>query len=857
MIFHKSLSKKKGAAYSFFSGLSASFVPAVLIVLFLSIFMTVSPVFNFIDVNSGSITIGSNDAAAKARESFKFFVFDIIDSSFTLYLILGVLGILAIFTAVRIFSFICDKRTVNVYYSLGIKRSVLFISKYFSGALLLCSATAIAVILSYIANLIFLGASWQLSLVLLHFYCGISVFLLICYSITAAVFSSVGTVSEAIVYSVAVLFAPTIIIFITENIIAAFLPSSTLNMYFEFFNDSRHNRYYDTSLLEATASYNPVLFFAEELKNFSRADLEKGEIFLTYAKSGWVFPNIFLPVPWFIIAVAVGALGAVLFRRIKAENCGFLNTNKLLSNLTIFELCLFGSSILLSEMEWNGIGITVGIGIAAAFGLYLIAEIFLKRNFIKILKALYKFVAHMAVIAIIFTVCATGAFGYGEYIPDKAKIESVEIALPLSYSQITTKEMSFGGIFDGFTRIYDQFHPCFMPKMTDSDDIDTVMEINRKINQIEKEGGPDNQVIIRYNLKNGGYSERRHILTANEEYELLFELFDTKAYKNELKRLIYESDGVEELKEEFNRYGWVDDASVKALAFLYEYSEVTARTSSLQENRVLDLTEEEFTRLKDAVYKDLSAQKGKEYLKAEHRQLGILSFGINEKATQIEGINNYTGNIVFEEEMTTPALPDVTVPEDENEEIFPEDIIFPEEEQTPSLYSDENNIPYNAFGGLEYNSDYDVLVTENMTNTLQVLESIGLKDCFVSQLTIESVSFGKYNPTKFFGTSNTDSIIREFFSYPILKDDYIYQYENDKDFIFEDHYAENKITDKEKIKNLDSLMKLHEFTFDSGYICLVKYTDDLYCIRYLSEEDAPEYVKNFNYKMDSEDLYYW
>ncbi len=855
MIFRKSLSKKKGAAYSFFSGLSASFVPAVLITVFLSLFMTLSPVITFIEVNGGRIDIGSNESAS-ARESFKFFVFDIIDSSFTLYLIFGILGILAIFCAVRIFSFICDKRTVNVYYSLGIKRSSLFLSKYFSGALLLCCATAAAVILSYIANVIFVGASWQLSLVLLHFYCGISVFLLICYSITAAVFSSVGTVIEAIVYSAAVLFAPTIIIFITEYIIAAFLPSSTLNMHFEYFNDNGRTYNYDASLLEATASYNPVLFFTEELKSFSRADLEKGEIFLTYAKSGWMFPNILIHIPWFVIAVAAGAVGSVLFRRIKAENCGFLNTNKLLSNLTIFELCLFGCCILLPEMEWNGVGITVGVGIGAAFVLYLIAEVFLKRNFIKILKSLYKFVAHIGVIAIIFTICATGAFGYGEYIPDVSKIESVEITVPLSYSQITTKNMSYGWMFDSFIKMYDQHRPCFMPVMTDSEDINTVIELNRKLNQIENDEGIRNQVIIRYNLKSGGYSERRHILTSEEEFRLLFTLFDTKAYEAELNRLFNVPYTVEDLKAQQSRYGWVEESEIKKLAFNYEYSRVTARPLSLQESRGLSLTEEDFGLLKNAVYKDLSAQTGTEYLTATHRQLGVLSFGTNEKAYMIEGVNGYSANNYYNEEVSSP-YEDEIVPDEPYDELFPEEYPedFPEDAPVESPYTDESFAPYSALGGFDYNSDYDVIITENMTNTLSVLQSLGISDCFKRSYEIECIAFREYDAQKLFGIDNTSDLIMEFFAYPVNREDLVYDYQGNPDFILEDHYAENKITDKNKIAELDPLMRIHEFTFDSGYLCLVKYTDETYSLMYLSRDDAPDYVKNFNYQKDS--YYYY
>ena len=52
-------------------------------------------------------------------------------------------------------------------------------------------------------------------------------------------------------------------------------------------------------------------------------------------------------------------------------------------------------------------------------------------------------------------------------------------------------------------------------------------------------------------------------------------------------------------------------------------------------------------------------------------------------------------------------------------------------------------------------------------------------------------------------------------------------------------------------------MKLHEYTFDEGYFCLIKYSDGNYTVKYLSREDAPDYVNNFNYTMNGEEIYYY
>lgn len=862
MIFRKSLSKKKGAAYSFFSGLSAGFVPAVLIAILQTLLMAVMPLINFINIDFGNSDYVGEKLLSK--DKYKFFVFDMTDSA-EFFVLFAVLGVLSILVAIRLFSFICDKKTVNVFYSLGIKRSTLFLSKFSAGAVLLICATLIPVVLSYGVNLIFLGGSWQLSLVMLHMYCGLSVFSLICFSVAAVVFSSVGTVSEAVVYSVALLFAPSVIIYLTENIIGAFLPSSTLNLQIHGFGLTDHDYWGSDSpsLLEATSDYNPLLFFANEIAAFARGMLEDGKLTLriNHEAADWYIPKLFIHFPWFIIAVGLGVLGSLLFKRIKAENCGFLNTNKVLSNLTIFELCLLGSSVLLGEIEWTDMWIVVLAGFGAAFALYLIAEIFLKRNFIKILKALYKFVVHMTVVCLIYGVCMTGAFGYSEYIPDKSKIDSVELSMPLSYSQISTGYTYFNWNTNDFIKVYESYNFKLLPEMKVSEDIDKIMEFNRKINSIEKDDGIQNEIVIRYNLKNGKTSERRHILTSREELSELLKLTELKGYRDEIRNMIYNSFTMDDLKAEFNKYGYIDESNAYKLAFTYEYSVVTARSTSLRENRALNLTKEQFNTLKDAVYKDISALSYEDYYFGNKAQTGILSFGIkSEVFDELRGDTvvyrmNYTEEATVPVVMTEPVTqPDEEIPDDE---IYPDDEPFLEEpEDTRYLYTD--NKQYQNLGGMDSNEKcYDVIITEDMVNTLNALNSFGLSDCFNSELTVESVAFREYNLNDIFSyyRYNNRNYIFDFYSYPVFREDLYYI--SDDITLVEDSVAENKITDKDKISTLTSLMKLHEYTFNDGYFCFVKYSDGSYNTKYLSREDAPDFVTSYNYKLNSEDNYYW
>ena len=134
---------------------------------------------------------------------------------------------------------------------------------------------------------------------------------------------------------------------------------------------------------------------------------------------------------------------------------------------------------------------------------------------------------------------------------------------------------------------------------------------------------------------------------------------------------------------------------------------------------------------------------------------------------------------------------------------------------------------------------------------------MGYEDCFRGELTIEAVSFREYDTSEIFSyyyRGDERTYIYDFFAYTIDRMEF-WGMENEKNP--EEIVSENKITDKVKLAELSSLMKLHEYTFDDGYFCLIKYSDGNYTVKYLSREDAPDYVRNFTYTMNGEEIYYY
>ena len=339
----------------------------------------------------------------------------------------------------------------------------------------------------------------------------------------------------------------------------------------------------------------------------------------------------------------------------------------------------------------------------------------------------------------------------------------------------------------------------------------------------------------------------------------LLELVDIKAYNDEIYKLFYESIGEKEIKKEYNLYGWVDSSYLMKLAFNYKYSEVSVKTSSLMEEKILKLTEEQWKTLRDAVYKDITSQSIEDYFFGSKKQLGVLSFGINSEAY---ALTDEHIDIYYNDEMVTlPSAPetsepeeDILVPDEMTDELFPGEETVPEEE---SKYEYITYTQYQELGGFRSDSTYDVVISEDMVNTVSALNSMGLSDCFKDELTVESVSFREYDTSEIFSyyyRSDERTYIHDFFAYTMDKSEF-WGMENEKNP--EELVSENKITDKARIAELDSLMKLHEYTFNEGYFCLIKYSDGNYTVKYLSRDDAPDYVRNFSYVMNGEEIYYY
>lgn len=851
MTSHKYLSKKKGAAYTFFSGLRTAIVPAVCIALLELLVFAFAPAFS---LSSQKKSLGSN-SAQKLSDTVKFFT-SIVEEQFLCYAFLIIIALMSITAAVILLHFMADKRTVNVYYSLGIKRRTLFLSRWFSGAVMLTVPPILAVTAGFIVNLIYLKLSWQLSVAYLHIFFGLWIFSLLCYSVSAAVFSSVGTVSEGIFYSVGVLAFPSVVLLALQNLLAAFVPATTFNSIISAFGSSEYfGNLTAQSLLAKFSRYNPVLFFADEIIKYSCGTIKQSSLILGDS-TPFSFPNLGISLFWIPVIVIVTVLGCIFFVRRNAENCGFLNTNKVLANAVLFELLMAAVAIPLTEINYYPLkDLFIGSAIAA-FVIYILFEIFLKRNFKLIVKSCYKFAAHAAVIAIIIGIFSAGLFGYAKYVPDTSDVKAVAVAVPVSGSSLdirTNSYMSTVYSTNPFVAAKMQYGFSELPEMTDENDIKEVTALHKKLVDANIDSGNAiASLTFRYALKNGMTESRRVFVKDEKLLREAFELCTAAACKAQYEKLL--GTDWSTLKNDSGKFIEYEDSAYGA--FIYENSSVAFYLSTLNEDYALDLEKTEFYALKEAVKKDLIAQTSADMFDSTSKPLGVLSFTADDAALSVEGM---TGNMQYEEPASAPGQ----LPETVNENELPDDGTLgdeTDESEVPANETDENKkLRYDTDRLYEiypdYGFTYNVIVTEKMTNTIAALKNSGSEEVFKSRLTPKSVSFIKLDYSSmarpYSASDGRNFISRDTLAFAPSSEN-VYDYRTDSTMTLTQAVkvkSENIITDSAKISEVLSNVSLRSLTKNGDYICVVDFGNERVACYPLPSEKAPEYVRNYTYNI--------
>lgn len=664
-------------------------------------------------------SIKGQDVLKIMRDAYEVFIFDSEQAAYNplLYIFPALLVVISILLGVLLFRFVTNKKTVNVYYSLGIKRADLYTARLLAGVFMMLAAVLIPLAVSLGINLHFFGSSVMLWRTFLFYAVHNVICVLAGLTISAAVSSCVGTVVESLGFSAVLAAFPSVVTMCVNYSVPAILNGAPSKTYYDIYPaaSSFGENYLDmtnsTLFGRAIAHINLLMLNRSSFINSSSVEAMTKE-----AAKKWAAPSLTPYILWAVLIAAFFVFGLFMFKRRKAEICGFPGRSAVL-NFVLCMIASFGAASLIiyfiaytSQISrW----IMIALVIVAAFLVFVILDVILHLSF-KALKKDWKIgLVHVGLMAAFLLSLYTGFFGYSSRVPDVQSIESASISAPNalmgSYklgnglrSGYNSNLYYFGE--DGLKDYYvGNRSNSLVEDFKDKDDINTVREIHKAMikagNINEMNCDPDDyskratsqKVIIKYKLKNGRELVRVYNYVPLTDYPTLYTLEDTKNWNSKIKNELLN----------------IDSENVIPIVF-----------SAQMDNRIA--VDEELTAgLARAIYNDISTLSSDKFLTSNAKYLGSVAFYVSRQNTQEEAY--YGSATTVTEPMPEPGIE--------------EDLDMSRQDKVNELSAHgESSGHYISLG------DYSTVpITSEMTNTISFLKEHGLYEKLTDESPIVSV----------------------------------------------------------------------------------------------------------------------
>ncbi len=769
-------------------------------------------------------SIKGQDVLKIMRNTYEVFIFNSEQASYDplFYIFPALLVVISLLLGVLLFRFVTNKKTVNVYYSLGIKRADLYTARLLAGVFMMLAAVLIPLAVSLGLNLHYFGSSVMLWRTFLFYAVHSTICVLAGLTISAAVSSCVGTVVESLGFSAVLAAFPSVVTMCVNYGVPSILNGAPAVTYYGIYpNASSYGELHfditDSTIFGRIISHINLLM----LNRSSFINSSSVEAMTKEAAKKWTAPSLTPYILWAVLIAAFFVFGLFMFKRRKAEICGFPGR----SNVLNFVLCMIASFGVASLVLYFVVSeipqittwmIIVGLMIISII-IFLIFDIILHLSFKAIKKDWKIGLVHAGLMLAFLLSLYTGFFGYSSRVPDIQDIDSVSISSPnaLMGSYQLGRELSSSYVTDRYySDVYSNYYyvsnrsVSLIENFKDKDDINTVREIHKamikagNIHRVNTNSDDYSKritcqsVVIRYKLKNGRELVRVYEYVPLTNYPTLYTLEDTKNWNSKIK---------DELLN-------IDSENVIPIVF-----------SAQMDNRIA--VDEELTAgLARAIYNDITTLSSDKFLTSNAKYLGSVAFYVNRE--QREDYSMYESS----EYVNATSMTD---------EIVEDEPLSRQETVDNLAIRDDSQGQYLALG------DFSVVpITEEMTNTISFLKAHGLYEKLSDESPIVSARIADM------GKATSSDDMRHGFAYssPIFnsfwddgkskpyskKDSDGYAYEvssyTSGDFMPDDSKT---VTDKVTLEKLAANAYGYRFDLTGGYLVEFKRANGCLTIMYV------------------------
>ncbi len=450
--------------------------------------------------------------------------------------------------AVLNFRYMMNKSSVNVYYSLGITRSNMFLSKFSAGCIMLIAAVSVPLVVAALLNCALFGSSAEMWINFVFILLNYIAFVLIIYSATVLMFSLLGSIFESLVMAAVFLVAPYAILLVVEFLLSTFLLGSPY-----------------TNVPWAPTANNIVVigeeyvdgfipFYAIEPFFFFLLSAPYQDSVVGYKENPVETPDFTGVIIYLAAAILISLLAWIAYKKKKAEITGFMGSNKFVTSFAVFIISSFISSYVIPgifTIKSNFVHILIGAAVFAF--VYLFINTISLRNFKKIIKGLWKLPVLFGIYLVGILIFVTGFFGYTTRLPEIEKIKSVSIETETGDILLNSSSANYYGFY------YFDSSVDFMPTIlladelyehtavggfTSKEDIARAVDIHKKLIDSAKINVSDESVLashnerivpvsisIVYHLDDGSEFKRAYYTADNEILSQLAEFTKTERYK--------------------------------------------------------------------------------------------------------------------------------------------------------------------------------------------------------------------------------------------------------------------------------------------------------------------------------------
>jgi hypothetical protein len=511
---------------------------------------------------------------------------------------------MAFLLALLQFYYLTNKRAMDVYGALPIKREMFAAAKITAGLLLLLIPTVLSYLILLLVNLFTVGFSIYLIYEFLAVIFFSFILMLIPYSLVVFVSSLSGTITENIIYPAVFLFSPILIYTLVMQIIqmsivgyaGSLLYRSVVGFLFPY----------------ASFFLNPYQMIGGGVADYylQNRPYQSDLTFFSLLKEELLYTEI-----WLIFSIILLVAGVLCLKHRKNERAGQKRASSILNVCSCFLTSIAAGVLLLAiltaidskgNLLYDSRYVLTIVATILAFVIY---QLVVLQSVSAMLRTWKQYLASFAVSAFFIAFLVTNAFGIYLQVPDVNQVESVTI----DYTGPS-------GIFSYPDYTFSQY-PQVTTDNKEMIDIITqyqqaVLDDQDAIYQAEKDFY-GTSVVLNYKMKDGSTMSRSYRTPTKHSEQVLLSLTE-------------QADFIKECNYAFK----LDFLQFDVITLMDPYK-----------SRITELSSETFdlTRFQQALQTDILAEKWNDYLNPNGKELGIVSLEvIPENGTPTPQIYNLT-----------------------------------------------------------------------------------------------------------------------------------------------------------------------------------------------------------------------